>query len=305
MKRWKLTIENNNYQPLIYAETAEDAKRIFKSENVIDVKPYIDTSYLDVIEKIKTNSNLIGIRKIKDSRTQEWYSCQLQDGVLRYRLYKDLNDNIYYDIVEYQFMSKGSLVYPATFTYSNPTDMYNLFFTPEMVCEIVSYRIYGQPKLQKPSELKGVKQAFSVDFIPKKCQCQCFVKGNDLWIKHRDFFSPIHKPSDPKDYGTPLTYRLEKYFNTDKSYLDKFMYSDCWGGIVLRNEAWIVFRNVKQCFKRNKSYQLKTTLEKSFLNTALLKKSGIYNLNSDWDRFMEQVCFEFGKFLEDIDTEDL
>lgn len=47
----------------------------------------------------------------------------------------------------------------------------------------VSY--YGEPKLSKPKELKGIKQSFSVDYIPKKCKCKVFVKYPDVWIQHK------------------------------------------------------------------------------------------------------------------------
>ena len=47
MKRWILTIEKFNTKPLIYAETAEKARQVFSSENITEVQPYADMSYLD------------------------------------------------------------------------------------------------------------------------------------------------------------------------------------------------------------------------------------------------------------------
>jgi hypothetical protein len=299
--RWILTLEGFDTQPKIYAETAEAAKNIFSSESVLDVKPYTDMSHLQTINELKNKSEFIAKKQISNNRMQEWYKCQLQDGMLRYRLYKDVNDGLYYDIAEYQFMSNGSLTYPITFTYSNPKDVYDLFFTPSLECEIVSYRLYGQPKLKKPSELKGIKQGFSMSFIPGKCKCQCFVKGNDLWIKHRDFFSACHRPSDLNDIGTPLSYRCQKYFNADKSYLDKFVYPDSWGEIVLRNEAWIVFRNIKQAAIRNSHIELSCTLKNTFLNTKLLKNLGMSCLDEYWDRFLENLCINYNKYTKEID----
>ena len=228
MKRWILTIEEFNTKPLIYAETAEKARQVFSSENVTDIQPYTDTSYLDTIQGLKSKSELLAIHKIPQNRIREWYKCQLQDGMLRFRLYKDNADDLYYDIVEYQFMSNDSLVYPITFTYSNPAEVYELFFTAPLSCEVVSYRFYGQPKLAKPVELKGVKQSFSADWIPNKCKCQCVVKGDDLWIKHRDFFSESFRPP-VEDMGAPLGYILEKYFPDLKRHTKDFIYADAWG----------------------------------------------------------------------------
>ncbi len=107
--------------------------------------------------------------------------------------------------------------------------------------QIYSMRFYGQPKLSKPKELRGIKQAFSVDYVPGKCKCQVFVKGNDVWVKHRDYFSnPM--PILAEDLGTPLSYRAEKYLG--KKIFEKFAYADTWGSIILRNEAWLVIKNL-------------------------------------------------------------
>lgn len=298
MKRWILTIEEFNTKPLIYAETAEKARQVFSSENVTDVQPYTDMSYLDTIQELKSKSELVAIHKIPHNRIREWYKCQLQNGMLRFRLYKDNADDLYYDIVEYQFMSNDSLVYPITFTYSNPKDFYDLFFTLPFSCEVVSYRFYGQPKLAKPVELKGVKQSFTIEWNPK-CKCQCFVKGNDLWIKHRDFLSASHKPKD-EDIGTPLSYRAKKYFGMDKSYTDRFIYLDSWGDIVLRNEAWIVFRNFGQVIHRDR-HQPTQNMIKAFSNSDFCIKHSIsqYDLsNGDWERFFERVCKEYTEYIK-------
>ena len=102
-------------------------------------------------------------------------------------------------------------------------------------------RFYGEPKLKKPKELKNIKQVFAVDYIPKKCTCGVFIKGNDVWIKHRDYFSGTMKlPAE--DVGRPLGYLANKYCNVVKR--EKFAYPDAWGSIVLRNEAWILLQNL-------------------------------------------------------------
>ena len=297
MKRWILTLEGNDYKPLIYADTAEKARQYFSSENVTDIQPYTNMEYLKYIEEIKSKSELLAVQ-LRTDGAREWYKYVLPDGFARIRLYKDL-DGEYYDIAEYQFMSYDSLVYPCTFTYSNPAEVHSLFFVAPLSCEVVSYRFYGQPKLAKPAELKGVKQSFSADYIPKKCSCPCFVAGNDLWIKHRDFFSAQHIPSDIKDNGTPLTYRAKKYFDMDLDGKEKFIYNDCWGGIVLRNEAWIVFRNIKQALIRNEN-DLSQTLVEMFSKTDFCKKHSIDYLdliNSDWQRFFEETARKYNTYI--------
>lgn len=73
-----------------------------------------------------------------------------------------------------------------------------------------------------------------------------FVKDNDIWVKHRDYFSPSFIPP-AEDIGKPLDYILEKYFDTDTK--KKFVYSDNWSDVVLRSEAWIVVENLITAIK--------------------------------------------------------
>lgn len=106
--------------------------------------------------------------------------------------------------------------------------------------EVVSKRYYGEPSLKKPSILKGLKPSGSLVFIPKKCTCPFFIKDDDVYIKHRDWCSPSCRLPD-KLSGAPLTKVCDHLGIKNKS--EKFCYPDCWGDVVLRNEAWIVIRH--------------------------------------------------------------
>lgn len=59
---------------------------------------------------------------------------------------------------------------------------------------LVSDRIYGEPKLKKPKELSNIKQSGTISFCRNKCKCPYFIKGNDIYIKHRDYFSKSFEP---------------------------------------------------------------------------------------------------------------
>lgn len=118
-----------------------------------------------------------------------------------------------------------------------------------MKFKIHSYRFDGEPKLSKPKELRGIKQVSSIDFIRNKCRCQVFLKDDDVWIKHKDYFSEAQEP-EPHELGMPLNYYAEKYMG--KSRPKKFYYQDAWGEIVLRNEAWIVLEDLMDDVKSNK-----------------------------------------------------
>lgn len=106
---------------------------------------------------------------------------------------------------------------------------------------LYSHRFYGEPKLAKPKELKGIKQILSIEYIPKKCRCQVFILDNDVWIKHGDYFSETISP-EPHELGMPLDYFAEKHLG--KSRPKKFIYGDAWGSVVARNEAWIKIDNL-------------------------------------------------------------
>lgn len=141
MKRWILTIDGFETQPLIYAETEDEAKKYFKTENITDIKLYSDTSYLSFIEKIKEKAELLEIQENHNkNQVREWYVYYLQEGILKIILSKNLTDDLYYDIVRYQFRNNDTKVEPVTFTLSKPEKLYNLFFKFSPCCEVYSYQ---------------------------------------------------------------------------------------------------------------------------------------------------------------------
>jgi len=153
----------------------------------------------------------------------------------------------------------------------------------------ISTRLYTQPPLKFPKELKGLK-SFSVSFIPKKCTCNIYIENDNLWIKHKDFFSKVFIPNK-EDIGKPLSFILQKYFSKEKS--EKFIYSDCWGSVVLRNEAWLKFENVISFYKKqdsyNKDYNLYVTAEemlKLFCSKENIDSPAVI---IEYERFFERI----------------
>lgn len=145
-------------------------------------------------------------------------------------------------------------------------------------------RFYGEPKLKKPKELKGINQEYSVDYIPKKCKCQVFIEGDNLWIKHRDYFSgPIEY--EEEDFGAPLGVLANKYLGITKK--SKFTYEDAWGEIVARNEAWICLEDFMK--------DVKTKHFLDILSDILRQQEIACNLDeydlecSDMSRMYEQI----------------
>jgi hypothetical protein len=163
-----------------------------------------------------------------------------------------------------------------------------VFMKSEIEYTIHSLRFYGEPKLSKPKELRGIKQIGSVDFVLDKCKCQIFALENDIWVKHNDYFSRDYVPLD-KESGLPLDYFMMKFKGKVKN--KKFVYGDAWGGVVLRNEAWIRIINLAEEIKRQRSIiKLKQEILEQQEKLHEFEKGDLWV--GDWERFWENVIKE-------------
>ena len=265
----------------LYYSTLEDCKKA--NPRAISIEECLDYEYLQYIDKIKENG-----RKIFDN----FYEIPIDHGMILVKFEQE--EGLMLDFLKYQKHINTVMGNEITWTWSNPKEFYELFLkngTTKM--KLYSFRSYGQPKLAKPKELKGVKQSFTCDFIPKKCKCDCFIKDNDLYIKHRDYFSKELQVEE-EDFDKPLEYLCKKYLGKDKK--SKFIYNDCWGSIILRNEAWIKVENIVCKTKIMNELEMKEYLFKLFKDMTKLKISDLYG--GTWERFWENVSKELYKFLE-------
>ena len=110
---------------------------------------------------------------------------------------------------------------------STPKEVYEMISMQYPKYIIYSHRYYGEPKLQKPKELKGIKPIGKATYIPKHCEPQVFIKENDVYIRHTDYFSYTWQPPKGERIDMPISYYMNKYFNTKRN--EKFVYPDCWG----------------------------------------------------------------------------
>lgn len=301
MKRWLVTIQQDKQPKVIglYYPTKEELQSKWKDLDILDIREDKDLCYQSLVDNIQKQSSLIQEKQNSPPVVREYYLKTLIDGILAFQLWKNTTDNIYYDRVQYKFQSKDRTTITSLWTIMSVEDFHAKFFDCSLYCEIPIYRFYGEPKMSKPKELKGTKQSFSTEWIHKKCTCPCFVKDNDLWIYHKDFFSQLHKPNDPTDFDKPLSYLIKKYFRQDKTHLDKFIYSDCWGSIVLRNEAWIVFRNFKQEIERDR-HTIISAMKDVFLESdAMQKRSYVRQLTRDWDLFFERLIMNYKQYTKE------
>ena len=287
IKRWQVT---SSGKPLVlYGDTPEEIK---KKWNCVDkdceIVPYENDEYIEYIDKIKTVAEYVGQYHRKNRyEIRECYKTTCFCGKVLIQFTLDARDNTYVDCVHYQVWEWGYMLVPIAWTFSNPRDFYNNIVNVGRMKYIeYSFRSYGQPKLDKPKELKGVKTIGSVDFIAKHCKPQIFIKDNDVWIKHTDYFSPEWRPPAGERIDMPMNYYLKKYFEKTKS--EKFIYSDCWGSIILRNEAWIKLENlIPLCKYREMNY---SQIASDVLSQQKRSIKGMSDeVCLEWERYWQNV----------------
>lgn len=283
MKRWQI-IFDDGYRMTWYADTKEQTEksaRLFG--NKYQITSYEDDSYMEYVNHIQKIGQLKQIIK-RNNEQREIYECDCFLGKMLVRISKDLRDNIYYDYTEYQIWKSKRILEPILWTMSNPTEVDNLLTIKPMQYEQYSFRKYGQPKLDKPKELKNVKAVGSAVFVPKKCNPQIFLKDNDVWIKHTDYFSNIWRPPVGERTDMPLSYYANKYFGKSKK--EKFIYADNWAGIVLRNEAWLCIRDlIPLCNWR----EINDVQIAQMILDSQKEKLRFSDIDLEWERFWENV----------------
>lgn len=108
------------------------------------------------------------------------------------------------------------------------------------VLRLHSSRTYGEPKIKRPSELKGLKAEATFAVRGKHAKGGLFLKDGKAWWLCRDFASKDATFPEAKDMELP-TCALAKKYGWLKGSFKTFIYPDAWCRILLRNEAWIEF----------------------------------------------------------------
>ena len=85
----------------------------------------------------------------------------------------------------------------------------------------------------------------------------------------------------------PISYYMNKYFNTKRN--EKFVYPDCWGSIILRNEAWILLKDILQMIQ-TENYT--STAQEILKLQKMDKYTHSFSISDDmeWIRFWQNVC---------------
>ena len=159
-----------------------------------------------------------------------------------------------------------------------------------MQLEIISERFYGEPQLEKPKALKGIREDFSEDFIPGHYRFKVWIDGDDLWIQCRDWFSSSFQSTDPEDFGAPQCVLMKKYFPEHRARKERFNYADNWASIILRNEAWLLYKGVLEDMRRWREYRERNGF-------GALRTPREERIESDWNKRVDIGYFGVGSRL--------
>ena len=170
---------------------------------------------------------------------------------------------------------------------------------PLVMFHVISYRVWGQPKLEKPKILKNVKPAFKLQ-LNKKLNINVFVVGNDVYVKHIDWYSRSYRPHVHSNFMN--IHNLINDFNTyfaPKHGIEpinqkqtKFIYADSFGDIILRGNAWILYKNLVRDLDGSRNTYFGTVQEKMiYMQSKWEKEHGLDGeIDSESLRMIQDLC---------------
>lgn len=270
MKKWIVTTADGN-QFGWYAASRDVA---LTAEGAVDAVED-DTPFEQYIQELLASEMTVQISgKPQETPT---YLLRHPEGDLIIMLLLDLSDGRFYDELYFKEAETDWLWTP-----SSPEIFVSQYLHRKSIAlSIYSQQQYRGTALKKPEEIKGVQRAFSVP-LHERCVCTCFLHHDDLWIKCRDFFSPIWHPPE-NDVGFPTRYYMEKYFHSSGP-KSKFLYDDCYGSIILRVEAWLVVRNLLPGLSLHGTRKTSALVEDQFK-----KLIGAQLLPPEWNAFWKST----------------
>lgn len=161
--------------------------------------------------------------------------------------------------------------------------------------DLSAYRVYGQPRISKPKELKGIKPAFSQTLNKSGRKCRVYLCGNDIYVYFFDLFSRLMTFPDPEDMALPTSALARKYperFSFGRK--EKFIYADSWGTIRERNEGYLRFADL-----------LLRIADEDYLPRLVGQVADEFTLLSKSDERFEEIhgsyCQRWGDYFRFID----
>ena len=111
---------------------------------------------------------------------------------------------------------------------------------------IESYRCHGEEKLKRPACLKGLKPAWELPIIGKKCKVY-ELDGGDLLLHMGELFCKLMSFPDAEDMTLPTSALISKYPDRmSRKSVKGFVYADAWCTIYARNEGYIRIKGLRE-----------------------------------------------------------
>lgn len=285
MKRFRITTRDGHTLRLCYP-TFEVAQERYPDAEITEDNDQTHVAYIQQMidaavecQTMERNGSIVYLLRFETSV-----------GTCFAILSKDSSDGVWYDVCKYQLWKSGAVVVPVLKTLCTPADFCKDFLVPK--AEYTVLCMGKKSEVKKPEALRGIVKFASVSF-EKMCQCQLFLNGQDLYIKHGDYFSPEY--CRPEDRGTPLVYRLDKY-GIPHGNKERFVYADCWGAIVLRRVAWIRISNFIPLVRHLNDVEIAKTVWSMIQNYHCW---GSDEQNGGWSRFLEAIAGATRKHLDE------
>lgn len=253
MKRFKVQTADG-HTLLLYYPTQEKAQESYPDATITE---RTDQSHVEYIERMLAAANDCKTAERKGS-TVYLLRFNTSAGICLAMLSRDISDGMWYDLCQYQFWKSGALVAPITKTLSNPAAFCKQFLFPKSEYQVLC----AGGKLPKPEEIRGVRKFASVPF-EGICQCQLFLKGDDLYIKHNDYFSETHS-----------TGKIDPRTNMEER-------------VLYICHAWLRITNFVPLVKLLNDVEISATVW-PMLRDFHQWPAGEYNM--EWNRFLEGVA---------------
>ena len=116
----------------------------------------------------------------------------------------------------------------------------------ELKLTLTAYRICGEAKLKRPAILKGLKPAWELPVIGKRCKVYELADGR-LVLHMGELFCKLMAFPDREDMTLPYSALKAKYpERLNRAGRDRFVYADGWCTIYGRNEGYVLVEGLRE-----------------------------------------------------------
>lgn len=118
--------------------------------------------------------------------------------------------------------------------------------TAELTFSLESYHCFGGEKLKRPAYLKGLKHAWELPIIKKKCKVFELEDGS-IVLHMGELFCKLMKFPEAEDMTLPFSALARKYpERLIRKSVKGFIYADAWCTIYERNEGYIRITGLRE-----------------------------------------------------------